>query len=177
MPPAIQVVGAGAVDPSKQPLPFTMTRSLFRFALAMTAATSLLAGCEQLGIPDPAKANAQAEAEGRAIGSACRHAGRAIEDCFTLNTAASKSAVFAGWKEMNDYMSENKIAEVIPQLPPPAPPIPASGKKKKAADHGGDEAAKDKPADTGADAHGADAKGEADAGQEPEPRKRRRPRE
>ncbi len=151
MRPAIQVVGAGAVDPSKQPLPFTMTRSLFRFALAMTAATSLLAGCEQLGIPDPAKANAQAEAEGRAIGSA--------------------------WKEMNDYMSENKIAEVIPQLPPPAPPIPASGKKKKAADHGGDEAAKDKPADTGADAHGADAKGEADAGQEPEPRKRRRPRE
>lgn len=149
----------------------------FRFVLVMTTAAALAAGCEQLGIPDPAKANAQAEADGKAIGSACRHAGRAIEDCFTLNTAASKSAVFAGWKEMNDYMVENKIAEVVPQLPPPAPPIPASSKKKKATDHGSEESPKDKPSDAGADAHGADAKGEAEAAQEPEVRKRRRPRD
>lgn len=154
-----------------------MKNPSFRFVLLMTAAAALATGCEQLGIPDPAKANAQAEADGKAIGSACRHAGRAIEDCFTLNTAASKSAVFAGWKEMNDYMVENKIAEVVPQLPPPAPPIPASSKKKKAADHSSDEAPKDKPSDAGADAHGADAKGEAEAGQEPEVRKRRRSRE
>ncbi|WP_374475553.1 hypothetical protein [Zoogloea sp.] len=154
-----------------------MKNPSFRFVLLMTAAAALATGCEQLGIPDPAKTNAQAEADGKAIGSACRHAGRAIEDCFTLNTAASKAAVFAGWKEMNDYMVENKIAEVVPQLPPPAPPIPASGKKKKAADHGNEEASKDKPLDAGADAHGADAKGEAEAGQEPEVRKRRRSRE
>ena len=54
-----------------------MKNPSFRFVLVMTAAAALAAGCEQLGIPDPAKANAQAEADGKAIGSACRHAGRA----------------------------------------------------------------------------------------------------
>ena len=151
-----------------------MTRSLFRFALAATAATSLLAGCEQLGIPDPAKANAQAGSgrQGhRERLSPCRTGHRRL---LHLNTAASKSAVFAGWKEMNDYMSENKIAEVIPQLPPPAPPIPASG-KKKAADHGGDEPPRTNPG-TPAPMLIAPMKGRP-PGQEPEPRKRRRPRE
>ncbi|WP_336470423.1 hypothetical protein [Caldimonas tepidiphila] len=78
-----------------------------------------LAGCARLGIPMPG-ASAAREAESRAIGSACRHAGRAIEDCYTLNTQADKAAVFAGWREMNDYMRENDIREVTPQLPPPA---------------------------------------------------------
>ncbi len=120
-----------------------MKNPSFRFVLVMTAAAALAAGCEQLGIPDPAKANAQAEADGKAIGSACRHAGRAIEDCFTLNTAASKSAVFAGWKEMNDYMVENKIAEVAPQLPPPPPPGAAKpAKAKHTKGEGGDEGEK-----------------------------------
>ena len=76
----------------------------------------LLGACDQLGIPNPAKNEIRQEADGKAIGSACRHAGRAIEDCYTLNQGASKAAMFAGWKEMNDYMVENKIAEVAPQL-------------------------------------------------------------
>lgn len=78
----------------------------------------LLTGCELLGIPDPAKEAAARDAEGRAIGSACRHAGRALEDCFTLNTSADKASVFAGWKEMNDYMAANEIETVKPQLLP-----------------------------------------------------------
>ncbi len=104
------------------------------FGLAIGAA--LLGGCDQLGIPNAAKTEAQAEADGKAIGSACRHAGRAIEDCFTLNQAAQKAAVFAGWKEMNDYMVENKIIEVAPQLPPPPPPgaAKAAAKAKRAAE-------------------------------------------
>ena len=53
----------------------------------------LLAGCEMLGIPDPAKEAAAKEAEGKAIGSACRHALRAIEDCYTLNPKALKAAL------------------------------------------------------------------------------------
>jgi hypothetical protein len=76
----------------------------------------LLAGCELLGIESPEKLAAAREAEGRAVGGACRHAGRAIEDCFALNRRADKAAVFAGWRDMNDYMRENKIAEVAPQL-------------------------------------------------------------
>ena len=74
----------------------------------------LLAGCP-LGGGDPAEGLAlRREAEGKAIGGACRHAGRALEDCFALNKRADKAALFAGWREMNDYMRENKIDAVPP---------------------------------------------------------------
>ena len=75
-----------------------------------------LAGCDQLGIESPATTKARVEADGKAIGGACRHAGRAIEDCYTLNKKSDKAAIFAGWREMNDYMRENKIEVVAPQL-------------------------------------------------------------
>lgn len=70
---------------------------------------TVVAGCERLGIPDPEKQSAQKEADGRAVGAGCRHSGRPIEDCYKLNPKALKAAVFAGWKDMNDYMAENKI--------------------------------------------------------------------
>jgi hypothetical protein len=86
--------------------------------LAVIAAT-LLAGCQSGGEPAEAQA-ARREAEGKAVGGACRHAGRAIEDCFVLNKRADKAAVFAGWREMNDYMRDNKVETVAP-LGTPAP--------------------------------------------------------
>lgn len=89
--------------------------------VALLAATGpLLAGCDLLGIDTPAKVAERRAAEGRAIGAACRHAGRAIEDCYVLNRRADKAAVFAGWREMNDYMRENQIEAVAPQLGAPA---------------------------------------------------------
>jgi hypothetical protein len=39
---------------------------------------ALLAGCEMLGIESPEKVAALKEGEGKAVGSACRHANRAI---------------------------------------------------------------------------------------------------
>ncbi|HZT56682.1 MAG TPA: hypothetical protein VFA35_10675 [Burkholderiaceae bacterium] len=91
-----------------------------RPVLALVFASSLLAGCDMLGgalgIESPEKAAAAREADGRAIGGACRHAGRAIEDCYALNRKADRAAVFAGWRDMNDYMRENKIDAVAPQL-------------------------------------------------------------
>ena len=91
--------------------------------LTLTAAVfaaTLLAGCDmiagQLGIESPEKVAAVREADGKAIGGACRHAGRAIEDCYALNKKADKASVFAGWRDMNDYMRENKIEPVTPQL-------------------------------------------------------------
>lgn len=84
--------------------------------MAAGALVLLASGCDMLGIETPAKQQAAAEAEGKAVGSACRHAGRAIEDCFALNPKANKAAVFTGWKEMNDYMTKNKIEVVQPQL-------------------------------------------------------------
>lgn len=83
------------------------------FALACLA----LSGCEQLGIDDPKKA----EADGRAVGAACRQAGRALEDCYQLNPSSPKAAIFSGWREMNDYMSAHRIADVKPLLPPQLP--------------------------------------------------------
>ncbi|MBK9614171.1 MAG: hypothetical protein IPO35_01180 [Uliginosibacterium sp.] len=86
--------------------------------LSLILLTLSLCACELLGIPDPAKEAERKDAEGKAIGSACRHAGRALEDCFSLNTTAQKASVFAGWKEMNDYMAQNKIENVKPELVP-----------------------------------------------------------
>lgn len=83
---------------------------------AVLAFVSALAGCDALGIESAESMAARKDAEGRALGGACRHAGRAIEDCYTLNPRADKAAIFAGWREMNDYMRENKIEEVAPQL-------------------------------------------------------------
>ena len=76
----------------------------------------LLPACDQIAELDGSKA---AEAEGKATGGACRHAGRALEDCYALNEKASRSAVFAGWREMNDYMTQNKIDPVLPVEPLP----------------------------------------------------------
>ena len=82
---------------------------------------SLASGCDQLGLETPQKTAERQQAEARAIGSACRHALRAIEDCYTMNPKADKSAVFAGWREMDEYMRENKlegVAPVVPRVPP-----------------------------------------------------------
>lgn len=68
-----------------------------------------LAGCDALGVETPAKQAAKKEAEAKAIGSACRHALRSIEDCHGSNPKLSKAAVFDGWREMDQYMRENDI--------------------------------------------------------------------
>jgi hypothetical protein len=92
----------------------------------------LLAGCDLLGIEGASAVAARREAEGQAIGAACRHAGRAIEDCYGMNKRADKAAMFAGWREMNDYMRENKIEVVAPAPPPP----PAEGEEDVASSAG-----------------------------------------
>ena len=89
----------------------------------------LLGGCDMLGGESPEAVAARKEAEGKAVGGACRHAGRAIEDCFTMNKRADKSAVFAGWREMNDYMRENKLEPVAPQGAALAEASDKAGKK------------------------------------------------
>lgn len=89
--------------------------------LCLTAATSLLAGCDALGIESATQTAEKKEAEGRAMGSACRHAVRSIEDCFRSNPKAGKAAVFAGWKDMDAYMRENEIVG-MPFTPEAAQP-------------------------------------------------------
>ena len=101
-----------------------------RALIALVLASSLLAGCDMLGgalgIESPEKVAAARDADGKAIGGACRHAGRAIEDCYTMNKKADKAAVFAGWRDMNDYMMEHKLEVVPSQLVPGTPPTAAA---------------------------------------------------
>ena len=126
--------------------------TLFRTATALAAC--LLAGCDMLGIESVEKVAAAREADGKAIGGACRHAGRAIEDCYTIYRKADRAAVFAGWRDMNDYMRENKIEAVAPVLAaPPATQVAKVAAEpedaKPAADKSGEKSA-DKPAAKGA---------------------------
>lgn len=111
-------------------------------AIALLCAV-LLAGCEQLGFPDPAKVEAAREAEGKAIGGACRHSGRALEDCYKLNPKASKAAIYAGWRDMDAYMRENNL---------PTVPSEAASAEKSAKARAPAEAAAQTPP-TGMDKH------------------------
>jgi len=87
---------------------------------ALVAVTLLtLVGCDIPGLgPDP-RALAR-DAEAQAIGGACRFATRWLEDCYTLNPRSSKAQIFAGWKEMDQYMRENKV-EPVPSVLTTAP--------------------------------------------------------
>src|SRR4051812_49557288 len=110
-----------------------------RFLLIL-AVLSTLAGCDQLGLEPASVTAARVEADGKAVGAGCRHGGRAIEDCFALNKRVDKAAIYAGWREMDDYMRENKLEAVVPTLTPP--PRKTAQADDAASDAGGDTTAK-----------------------------------
>jgi hypothetical protein len=122
-----------SVDPCLKPAaqwPITTHQPVFamlRRLLLLSAILSTLSGCDQLGLEAASVTAARVEADGKAVGAACRHGGRAIEDCFTLNKRVDKAAIYAGWREMDDYMRENKLEALVPTLG-------ASGKKTADAD-------------------------------------------
>lgn len=89
-----------------------------RVALTLCLVAAL-SGCDALGIETPGMANAKKEAEGNAIGAACRHALRSIEDCHNANPRVSKAYIFDGWREMDAYMRENNL-EGMPSVGTPA---------------------------------------------------------
>ena len=95
--------------------------SAIRIVLIGTALLFGLAGCDiiqqRMGIVDPAAKAAQAEADGRAVGGACRQSGRAIEDCYSIYSWLPKASIYEGWRDMDAYMRDNKIEPVVPVLP------------------------------------------------------------
>lgn len=102
-------------------------RTLLILLLCMPLLTSCDMLYDLLDMPDPKTRAVIAEAEGRAIGSGCRHSGRALEDCYAMNSSASKAAIFAGWREMNDYMLEHRLSEVPAQIAPElTPSVPST---------------------------------------------------
>lgn len=85
-----------------------------RTSLLVALLPLALSGCEQLGMEDPVKIAAMREAEGRAVGSGCRHGGKSLEECYQQNRRESKAAIFSGWREMDGYMRENNIPTMNP---------------------------------------------------------------
>jgi hypothetical protein len=102
------------------------------YGLILIFLTPWLASCDQLGIESPAAEQAREEAEGKAIGSACRQTGRALEECYQLNRRAPKAAIFTGWRDMDGYMRENKISEIKAESS--TNPPPGNGQPLKAAE-------------------------------------------
>ncbi len=115
----------------------------------------LLGGCDLIDqlMADPKAA--QRESDAKAIGGGCRHGLRSIEDCYAMNEKASKSAIFAGWKDMDQYMRDNKIEGVESKgLKPDSPAAVAADEEVLASP------AKGKSADSKAKTHAkADTKG------------------
>ncbi len=101
---------------------------------AFVIATALLCGLggcdmiqQQMGIEDPAAKAAKTDAEGKAVGGACRQSGRAIEDCYSIYAWLPKAPIYDGWRDMDAYMRDNKLETVEPQLPP----VGAPGTRRK----------------------------------------------
>ena len=112
----------------------------------LLALTLLLAGCDIAALLADPKV-AQKEADSKAIGGACRNGLRAIEDCYALNEKASKAAIYAGWREMDQYMRDNKLDGVAPVGVKPAAPaeeVITESKPDKAAEDGAKPKAKAK---------------------------------
>ncbi|HTJ96665.1 MAG TPA: hypothetical protein VL381_04290 [Rhodocyclaceae bacterium] len=118
-------------------------------ALLLLPLTLLLGGCDQLGLETPAQTSARQEAEGKAIGGACRQAGWALQDCYLSSPKTSKAAIFNGWRDMDGYMRENKLETVTPQVSPGANSKP---RKSKAEETDEAEAPAEKPAEKAAPA-------------------------
>lgn len=123
-----------------RPGPSVMTA--LQAMLGAFLAALALAGCDQLSERAGFPGQAKVEADGKAIGGACRHAGRGLEDCFRLNKNASKAAIYAGWKEMNEYMAQNNIAVVEPTITPLALEA-AKRKPNQGGEHGQAEVAEE----------------------------------
>ena len=119
---------------------------LLLFAFNLTACDQI---GQKLGLEDPARKEARMEPEAKAVGSACRQSGRAIEDCYSIYGWLPKAGIYAGWREMDEYMRENKLETIVPQLPPPEPPGAKKKKKAEKVEVAGEGEAKAEPATAG----------------------------
>ncbi len=134
-----------------------MIKRFLLLAFILLTATACDQVNQKLGLEDPAKKEAAQQAEGKAVGSACRQSGRAIEDCYSIYNWLPKAPIYEGWKEMDAYMRDNQLETVAPQLPPPESPAAAKKRKKAeaeaAATEEGSDKANAKPAEKSAAKH------------------------
>ncbi len=67
-----------------------------------------LTGCDYLDLNGEIEAQKQIK-NANAVGAGCKQAGKSIEECYQSNPKAPKSAIFDGWKTMDEYMRENNM--------------------------------------------------------------------
>ncbi|MBP0599171.1 hypothetical protein J8I26_13710 [Herbaspirillum sp. LeCh32-8] len=97
-------------------------RRLIANVALMAAVTLSLSACDYISsFTKPKQTPEEAKAEGIALGAGCRQAGQTLEDCYQRNPEALKAGIFAGWKDMHEYMAAKGIQTVTPP-PPPAEP-------------------------------------------------------
>ncbi|MFN4236902.1 MAG: hypothetical protein ACK4FZ_06595 [Vogesella sp.] len=87
-------------------------------AYLLLPALALLTGCNWV-----MNVSGLAAESNKAIGASCRQTGRSLEECYNRNPDADKAQIFAGWREMHEYMTKNKLETVAPP-PEPVPPPP-----------------------------------------------------
>ena len=97
----------------------------------MVCAAALAAGCH--GTAMAAQPPADAAAAQAEFAAASKEMKDLVGELTVLQAMyqqpkADKAAVFAGWREMNDYMRENKVDTVSPQV------VPSSGLAKSGED-------------------------------------------
>lgn len=92
-------------------------RSLLVVPLLLT-----LAGCNWISNVSGLSKDAN-----KAVGAACRQSGRSLEECYQRNPDADKAQIYAGWREMHEYMVKQKLETIAPPPEPAAPPVAANG--------------------------------------------------
>ena len=96
---------------------------------AILGLTLALSACDFVAsFTKPKQTPEEAKAEGIALGAGCRQAGQTLEDCYQRNPDSLKAGIFAGWKDMHEYMAAKNIPTVTP---PPPPEKPAEAEKEK----------------------------------------------
>lgn len=102
---------------------------LFQPLLLASALVLVLPGCDQLQnqLNKPAR-------DAKATGAGCRLSGRSLEDCYKRNPRAARAEVYAGWKEMNDYMEKQKLEVMPPSAEEPKPEAAAADEEAPAKD-------------------------------------------
>ena len=102
---------------------------LFHPLLLASALVLVLPGCDQLQnqLNKPAR-------DAKATGAGCRLSGRSLEDCYKRNPRAARAEVYAGWKEMNDYMEKQKLEVMPPSAEEPKPEPAAADEEAPAKD-------------------------------------------
>jgi hypothetical protein len=123
--------GVAVFDKSGSPMRQRLITASFLVLLCNLTACDMIQ--QKMGVEDPALKEARIEAEGKAVGGACRHSGRAIEDCYAIYSWLPKAPIFSGWRDMDAYMRDNKIETTEPMLPPPQSPDSAKKKAKEGA--------------------------------------------